>query len=41
MTEQLTASTGGTVLIGMLCFCLGVIFTIGTLILLNRNQETE
>lgn len=38
--QEITANGGGTVLIGMLCFCLGVIFTIGTLIFLNRNQET-
>jgi hypothetical protein len=41
MTEQITANGGGTVLIGMLCFCLGAVFTIALLTFLNRNSKYE
>jgi hypothetical protein len=40
MTE-ITANGGSEVIIGMLCFCLGAVFTIALLTFLNRNQETE
>jgi hypothetical protein len=41
MTEQITANGGGTVIIGMLCFCLCVVFTIALLTFLNRNSKYE
>jgi hypothetical protein len=39
--QEITANGGSAVLIGMLCFCLGVVFTIALLTFLNRNSKYE
>jgi hypothetical protein len=40
MTE-ITANGGSAVIIGMLRFCLGAVFTIALLTFLNRNSKYE
>lgn len=41
MIEQATQNGGGAVIFLMLGIFIGVVFTIGLLTFLNRNQEAE